>query len=180
MDSRLPVTTLFTEPSRALALRWGTYTDRYLIGLVLIVGGGIQLQGSNTWTLPLLLIGTAAHATGWSILPAQGWRRMLAVVPATAQLWLMLPGPQWLGTLVVPYLCWMIVRHRPARSYITVLFPLANGFILPQFFTEYSGMLPALAISMAVFVASTWVARMLASSPARTRPTTLPIPSQPQ
>ena len=167
----------FSEPTRALTLRWGHYTDRYLIGLVLIVGGGIQLQGSNTWTLPLLLIGTVAHATGWSIMPARGWRRLLAVVPATAQIWILLTGPQSVWTLVIPYLCWLLVRHRPARSYVTVLFPLANGVILPQFFQEYSGMLPALAISMVVFVASAWTARMLAASPARTRVATLPTPS---
>lgn len=170
----------FIEPTRSLPLRWGNYTDRYLIGLVLIVGGGIQLQGSNTWTLPLLLIGTAAHATGWAILPATGWRRIVAVVPATGQLWLLLTGPLSVWTLVVPYLCWLLVRHRPARSYFTGVLPLASGVILPQFFREYSGMLPALAISLAVLVGSAWLARMLAASPARTRAATLPISSQPR
>jgi hypothetical protein len=97
-------------------------------------------------------------------MPAAGWRRLVAVIPATGQLWIMLTGPLSMWTLVVPYLCWLLVRHRPARSYITVLFPLANGFILPRFFTEYTGMPAALAISMAVFVASAWVARFIASS----------------
>lgn len=152
------------EPTRALPLRWGHYNDRYLAGLLLIVGGGIQLQGSNTWTLPLLLIGTAAHVIGWAIMPASGWRRLVVVVPATAQIWILLTGPYSAWTFVVPYLCWLLVRHRPARSYITVLFPLANGMILPQFFTEYTGMLPTLAISMAVLIASAWVASVLASS----------------
>lgn len=168
---------VWTEPTRALPLRWGRYSDRYAAGLLLIVGGGIQLQGSNTWTLPLLLIGTVAHATGWSIMPALGWRRLVAVVPATGQLWLMLTGPLSMWTLVVPYLCWLLVRHRPARSYVTVLFPLANGVILPRFFTEYTGMPAALAISAAVLVASAWMARLIASSPQRTRRTTLPTPS---
>lgn len=168
----------WVEPSRALVLRWGHYNDRYVLGLVLIIGGGIQLEGSNTWTLPLLLIGTIAHATGWAIMPARGWRRMLAVVPATGQLWLLLTGPLSVWTFVIPYLCWLLVRHRPARSYITVLFPLANAFVLPRFFTEYSDMLPALAISLAVFVASAWLARMIAASPERTRAATLPTSSQ--
>ena len=154
----------WVEPTRALPLRWGHYNDRYAAGILLIVGGGIQLQGSNTWTLPLLLIGTVAHATGWSIMPASGWRRLVAVIPATAQLWLLLSGPESAWTFVVPYLCWLLVRHRPARSYITVLFPLANGFIVPQFFTEYTGMLATIAISMAVLIASAWLARFLASS----------------
>lgn len=154
----------WVEPTRSLPLRWGRYNDRYVAGLLLIIGGGIQLEGSNTWTLPLLLIGTAAHATGWAILPAKGWRRLVVVVPATAQIWILLTGPYSVWTFIVPYVCWLLVRHRPARSYITVLFPLANGFIVPQFFTEYTGMLPALAISLAVVIASAWLARLLASS----------------
>lgn len=152
------------EPASLLPLRWGNYTDRYLAGLILIVGGAIQLQGSNTWTLPLLLIGTIAHATGWSIMPARGWRRMLAVVPATGQIWLLLTGPQSVWTLTVPYLCWLLVRHRPLRSYITVAFPVVNGIVVPQFFQEYTGMPLALAISMAVLVASAWIARLTAAS----------------
>ena len=152
------------EPTFSLPLRWGTYRGRYLAGLLLIVGGAIQLQGSNTRTLPLLLIGTTAHAVGWSIMPAIGWRRMLAILPATAQIWLLLTGPASVWMLIVPYLCWLLVRHRPLASYVTVLFPLANGFIVPQFFMEYSGMPQALVISMFVFVASAWLARVIAAS----------------
>ena len=167
----------WVEPTRALPLRWGHYRDRHAFGIILIVGGGIQLQGSNTWTLPFLLIGTVAFAVGWSILPARGWTRMLAVVLASAQLWILLAGPLAVWTFVIPYVCWLLVRDRPARSYLTVLFPLANGVIVPQFYTEMSGMLPALVISLTVFVASAWVARFLAASPARTTPS---VPSQPR
>jgi hypothetical protein len=155
--------TRWREPSRLLPLRWGNYTDRYLAGIVLIIGGGIQLEGSNTWTLPLLLIGTAANVTGWSILPSRGWRRMVALVPAVAQLWIMLTGPESMWTLTVPYICWLLVRHRPLRSYVTVVFPIACGVIIPQYFQEYSGMVLALTISMAVFVGSAWLARFIAS-----------------
>ena len=147
-----------------LSLRWGTYRGRYLAGLLLIVGGAVQLQGSNTWTLPLLLIGTTAHVVGWSIMPARGWRRMLVIVPATVQIWLLLSGPASVWMFVIPYLGWMLVRHRPARSYLTVLLPLANGFIIPQFSMEYSGMPVALAVSMMVFVSSAWFARLIAVS----------------
>ncbi len=158
------ITLPFREPTSALPLRWGTYRGRYLAGLLLIVGGAIQLQGSNTWTLPLLLIGTTAHAVGWSIMPAAGWRRMLVILPTTAQIWLMLTGPASVWMLVAPYLCWLLVRHRPAASYVTVLFPLAVGFIIPQFLMEYSGMPLALTVSMTVFVASAWLARLIAAS----------------
>ena len=145
-----------------LSLRWGTYQGRFLAGLLLIVGGAVQLQGSNTWTLPLLWIGTTAHIVGWSIMPARGWRRMIVIVPATVQIWLLLAGPASVWMFVIPYLCWMLVRHRPARSYLTVLLPLANGFIIPQFTMEYSGMPVALAVSMTVFVGAAWLARLIA------------------
>ena len=154
--------TLWREPTSMLSLRWGTYRGRYLAGLLLIVGGAVQLQGSNTWTLPLLLIGTTAHVVGWSIMPARGWRRMLVIVPATVQIWLLLSGPASVWMFVIPYLGWMLVRHRPARSYLTVLLPLANGFIIPQFSMEYSGMPVALAVSMTVFVGAAWLARLIA------------------
>ena len=157
-------TTRWREPTSRLSLRWGTYFGRYLAGLLLIVGGAIQLQGSNTWTLPLLLIGTTAHVVGWSIMPARGWRRMLVIVPATVQIWLLLSGPASVWMLVLPYLGWLLVRHRPLVSYSTVLLPLANGIIIPRFFMEYSGMPLALVISMTVFVGSTWLARLIAVS----------------
>jgi len=167
----------WSEPTRSLPLRWGDYNDRYVFGIVLIVGGGIQLQGSNTWTLGFLLVGVLAHVVGWSILPARGWTRLVAVVPATAELWLLLAGPLAVWTLVIPYLCWLLVRGRPGRSYLTALLPLANGVILPRFFTEMSGMLPALVITLTVFVGSAWLARAIASRPARTNRTNLPMPS---
>jgi hypothetical protein len=152
------------EPTSMLSLRWGRYRGRYLAGLMLIIGGAVQLQGSNTWTLPLLLIGTTAHVVGWSIMPASGWRRMLVIVPATAQIWLLLTGPGSVWMFVIPYLCWMLVRHRPARSYVTVLLPLANGLVIPQFSMEYSGMPVALAVSLSVFVGAAWLARLIAVS----------------
>jgi hypothetical protein len=171
------------EPSRSLPLHWGTYTGRYLAGLMLIIAGGIQLQGSNTYTLPLLLIGTTAHVVGWSILPARGWRRLIVVVPATAQIWILLTGPDSAWTFVVPYLCWMLVRHRPLICYLTVLLPLASGFIVARLFREYSGMLVTLAVSLLVFVIAAWIARLFAqfapyliaqsrSTPSKIRPNT--------
>lgn len=159
--------TRWREPTSLLPLRWGTYLGRYLAGLLFIIGGAVQLQGSNTYTLDFLLIGATAHAVGWSIMPAQGWRRIVAVIPSSAIIWLLLTGPFSMWLLTITFVCWLIVRHRPARSYVTAIFPLANGLIVPQFFSEYSQMLPALSISLAVFVASAWLARVLAAGSAR-------------
>lgn len=170
-----PPTAVWREPTRSLPLRWGRYEDRYLWGLVLIAAGGIGLQGSNTYTNFFLLQGAAVFVAGWSIMPSKGWRRILVIAPATGQLWLLLTGPLSVWTLLIPYLSWLLVRHRPWRSYLTAVFPLANAVILPNFFTEYSSMLPALAISLAVLVASAWVARLLAAT---APPRTLPLSSK--
>ena len=158
----------WSEPTSRLRLRWGSYRGRYLGGMLLIVAGALGLQGSNTWILGLLLQGTIAHAVGWSIMPARGWRRILAAMLGVTTIWLLLTGPLSVWMLSLPYIGWMLVRHRPLRSYLTVLFPIANGMLLPQFYREYPDMLPALSISMAVFVASAWLARVLAAT---TKPT---------
>lgn len=155
---------MWREPTSLLPLHWGTYRGRYLAGLTLIVGGGIHVLGSNVWTLPFLLIGTLAHAVGWAILPARGWRRIVAVGPSIATIWILLAGPQALWVITLSFAGWLLVRHRPGRSYLTVLFPLATGIALAQYLKELSGMPLALAIAMTVVVASAWAARLIAGS----------------
>ncbi len=150
------------EPTRRLPLRWGGYVDRYVLGLALVLGGGIGLQGANPRVLPLLLAGTIMHAAGWAILPADGWRRVLGALVGTAQIWLLLIGPTAVWTLVLPYLAWLAVRHRPLRSYVTVLFPLATGILVPQLTHEYLYQPITLPIALAVVVASAWIASSIA------------------
>lgn len=157
------------EPARRLPLKWGQYNDRYFVGLVLIIAGAMHLQGANNYTLIILLIGTTSTAVGWSIMPAQGWRRMIVVIPAIAQIWIMLTGPMSMWTLAIPLLCWLIVRHRPLIAYLALALPIANGIILPRFFQEYSSMPEALAISAVVLVAAAWLARLIAQSAASRR-----------
>ena len=155
---------MWREPTSLLPLHWGTYRDRYLAGLTLIVGGGIHVLGSNVWTLHFLLVGTLAHATGWAILPARGWRRIVAVGPSIATIVILLAGPQALWAIAISFACWLLVRHRPLRSYLTVLFPLATGIALAQYRRDLSGMPLALATAMAVAVGSAWAARLIAGS----------------
>ena len=152
------------EPTSLLALTWGTYLDRYVIGLVLIIGGSIHLLGSNTWTLLILLTGAVAALVGWSILPSKGWRRVVAASLGMIASLALLTGPLSIWVLALSLVSWMLVRHRPARSYLVVVFPIAAGVILPHYFTDFSGMLPALAIGGAVLVAAAWLARMIAAS----------------
>jgi hypothetical protein len=147
------------EPTALLPLRWGGYRERYLGGLCLIIGGGVAIAGSDTFALWLLWVGTIAHAAGWCILPAAGWRRLVVILPSTISMWLLLPGPRYLVVLVVPYLGWMLVRHRPALAYPTVIFVLAGAILLGQVFSEYRDMLEVLGIEFAIMVGSAWIAR---------------------
>jgi len=158
------------SPSSALptpALRWGTAGARAAWGAILIVSGAVAIAGSNTYVLLLLLGGVLAHLAGWAIMPADGWRRVTAAVISTPAALLLLTGPQFLGILVLPSLGWLLVRHRPARSYPTLVFVLAGAVIVARLFPDYSGMLPALGIEFLVIIASAWVARVLAAHVAR-------------
>jgi len=154
------------EPSELIPLRWGTYRERHLGGLWLIICGGVAIAGSDTYVLLLLLAGNVAHIAGWCILPSAGWRRLVAVFPSTLAMWLLLPGPQYLVVLVIPYLGWLLVRHRPALAYLTTIFVLAGAILLGEVFSAYRDMLEALAIAFAIMVGSAWMANAIA---ARTR-----------
>jgi len=157
------------EPTRRLPLRWGNYADRYGVGLALIIAGAVHLQGANPYTLLILLIGTTITVVGWSIMPSLGWRRMIVVLPAVIQIWIMLTGPMAMWTLAIPLLCWLIVRHRPLISYLALVLPIANGIVIARFYQEYSEMPQALAISAVVLVAAAWVAQLIAQSAATRR-----------
>jgi hypothetical protein len=146
-----------------LPLRWGTARERTIGGGILIVGSAVAIAGWDTFVPPpLLLAGLLAHAAGWSVMPADGWRRVVAVVISTPAVLLLLTGPRFIGVLVLPYVGWLLVRRRPLRSYPTVTFVLAGAVILPRLFPDYSGMLPALGIEFALIVASAWAARAVA------------------
>ena len=143
-------------------LRWGDPASRAVAGGILIISGAIAVAGADTFVLWLLLLGAIVHVAGWCIMPANGWRRVVAVVLSTPAVLLLLTGPRFIGVLVLPYVAWLLVRHRPARSYPTLVFVLAAAVSLPQIYGDYDGMLPALGIELAVMAASAWVARAVA------------------
>ncbi len=151
------------EPASSPPLRWGAAGQRVALGLVLIIGSSVGIAGANFYVLWLLALGTAAHVAGWCLLPSTGWRRIVAAIISTPGAWLLLTGPRFIGVLVLPYLAWLIARHRPARSYLSVIFPIAGAFLVAQLFTDYSGMLSALGVEGAILVASAWIARLIAS-----------------
>jgi hypothetical protein len=153
-----------------LPLRWGTAPARTVWGGILIVSGAVAIAGSNTYVLLLLLAGLLAHVAGWAVMPADGWRRVVAVVISTPAALLLLTGPRFIGVLVLPYIGWLLVRDRPLRSYPTLTFVLAAAIIVARLFPDYGGMLPALGIEFAVIAASAWVARAVAGTRGTQRP----------
>lgn len=150
------------ETAAQLPLRWGTYDDRRWVGLTLIAGGLVHLQASRPDDLLPLAVGSLAHIVGWLIMPARGWRRIVPIVPSTFVGWLLLAGPQSMWTLTIPFLCWLLVRHRPWRSLLAVSPVLLNGVIAAAVFREYEGMPLAVGASAAVLVGSSWWAATIA------------------
>ena len=149
------------EPTRSLPLRWGTYAGRYGCGLALIISGLVGLQGANANFLPPLALGTMAHVLGWWLMPAAGWRRIWVVLPSLIVVFVLLIGPAGVGLLAVCFACWLLVRHRPAITFLLALPVLGVGILLRQVYSEYDGMLPALAIMAAVIIACAWLARLI-------------------
>lgn len=154
----------FPEPTRRIPLRWGTYESRYLGGLLYIIAGTAVLLSTNTYTIGFLLLGTLAHCFGWAILPATGARRLWAFGPSLLAIWLMLTGPQILFVLAASLLGWLLVRERPLRCFVVLLFPIASGVIMAYAFHSNHDEPFALAVETVVVVACAWLARALATA----------------
>ncbi|WP_213815937.1 hypothetical protein [Glaciihabitans sp. dw_435] len=150
------------EPASLLPLHWGYYPSRYVAGLALLISSTVGLQGANTYTLFLLGLSTLAHAAGWIVLPARGPRRAWVVAPNVAVVWILLTGPGTTWALVVPFLCWLLIRQRPALSYLAVLPVLAMGWVVSHVFQEYRGMPYALGLMAVAVIGSAWLARWIA------------------
>lgn len=151
----------WVEPAARLPLRWGRYRERVVVGLVLIAGGLVHLQAASTLNLLPLIVGTTAHTIGWLILPATAWRRLVPVLPSGLVVWLLLTGPQSMWTLVIPFVCWLIARHRPWRSYLALTPVLLYGVLAVAVFREYDQQLLALSLAVTVLVGSAWWAAAL-------------------
>lgn len=141
-------------------LRWGRRADRVGMGALLVVAGGVAVAGSNVYALPLAAIGVLAQLAGWAVLPAAGWRRIVAASVSTPAVVLLLAGPHYLGVLAVCYLAWMLARHRPLRTWITVLLPAAGSAVVATTLHD-AGMLPSLGLMAAALVVSAWIAAHL-------------------
>jgi len=155
------------EPSSLLALRWGSWAARSWGGLALIVAGGVAIAGTTASTTWLATAGAIAHVVGWSVMPATGWRRIVVILPSTLAMGVLLSGPTYLTVLVVPFLCWLLVRHRPLRVWPMAAFVVAAGLVLGRIFPDYSGMLSALGVAAGILAGAAWAARAVHAASAR-------------
>ncbi len=151
-----------TRRAAAAPLRWGTERDRIGWGVILIVSGAVAITGFDAFVLWLLFAGILAHIAGWSILPSDGRRRVIAAALSTPAVLLLLTGPRFIAVLALPYVGWLLVRRRPLRSYPTLAFVVAGAVIVARLFPDFGGMLPAIGIEFLVIVGSAWVARAVA------------------
>lgn len=156
------------EPSSRLALRWGSWAARSWGGLALITGGGFAIAGTTASTAWLATLGVVAHVAGWCIMPAAGWRRIAVLIPSTFAMAVLLSGPTYLGVLVIPFLCWLLVRHRPLRVWPMAAFVVAAGIVVARIFPEYSGMVTAVGVMAGILFGAAWAARAVHA--ASTRP----------
>ncbi len=152
------------EPTLLLPLRFGSYRTRYPVALGLLFTGGIALQFTSAYTLVLLAFGLCASVAGWIVLPAPGWRRVVAVGPALLGVASLLNGAQFGALLALTLAAWLLVRMRPLRSFIVLVLPTLASFVLGALFPQYGWGALVGAVMGVVLVASAWLARRLSVS----------------
>ncbi|MHC5797642.1 hypothetical protein ACVXZ4_15950 [Lacisediminihabitans sp. FW035] len=150
------------EPTSLLELRWGRYRPRYVGAIVLILAGALVLQAGSAYADYLILIGFVSHIAGWAILPARGGPRAAVAVPSALLVGSLLLGSVAAVLLVGPLAFWLMVRQRPARSYLATLLPLVSGLALARLYPQYGDGAIVVAVSLVVIVASAWLARAVA------------------
>lgn len=153
---------VWTEPTRSLRLRWGSYQPRYIVGLCGVVVGVAATNLTSTYSLWFLLIGPVVQAIGWLCLPAALWRRLLVFLPCMIAGLVPVAGPDFVGAFAALLAAWLFVRHRPLVSYLAVLAPIAASIVAKITLHEYTQTAAALFFCTGVSVAAAWFARQLA------------------
>ncbi len=143
-------------------LHWGAYRPRLAFGLAAIMLGTASIQLTSAYSLIFLLVGSLMQPAGWAILPAPIGRRVAVVVPSLGFTWLMLGGASFAWCFIVPLACWLLVRLRPAISYVVLVLPIVCGVILTGLILDYSGEWISFLVAGLVTVAAAWLARWIA------------------
>ena len=150
------------EPASLIPLHWGAYRPRLILGLAGIMLGTACIQLTSAYSLVFLLVGSLLQPAGWAVLPAPIGRRVAVVVPVLGFTWLMLGGASFAWCYVVPLAAWLLVRLRPAISYVVLILPIACGIVLSAVIADYSGTWISFTVSSAVTIAAAWIARAIA------------------
>lgn len=126
--------------------------------------GAIICQGTSAYSTYLLSLGLGLHTSGWLIIPANGNRRSIAVVPAALASCALLFGPAGGFLLIVPLAAWLFVRQRPALSYVVIVIPLVSAAILSTLFVHYGFGVVIATVSVIALIGSAWLAWLIAAS----------------
>lgn len=153
----------WTEPASRIPRWWGNYHARYGAGLLLIALGIAGTVLSSTYSLWFLLAGPLVHGIGWMLLPGALWRRILVLLPCLLGGLLLLAGAQFAGGFALLLAGWLVVRHRPAVSYLALLLPIAAAFGFKDMLPDYSYNWVMLALGSIVVIGASWLARALAT-----------------
>ncbi|SDS20409.1 hypothetical protein [Microterricola viridarii] len=167
MHSLTPPSTR-AEPTRALPLRWGSYNARLVAGASAILLGVASVLFTSTYSLPFLAVGSLLQMAGWIVLPARGWRRLVALMPALFVSWLMLAGSDFAVFTTVILAGWLLVMQRPPLAWITLALPLAAGLACSVWFASYEQNWAVFALSgVAVLIGARLARRISRVLPAR-------------
>lgn len=145
------------DPTSALPLRFGTHALRLRVALALLFAGGILLQLTSAYTLLIAIAGLAASVAGWCLVPAPGWRRTVAAVPAVLGVVSLLGGASAGALTALTLAAWLLVRARPAASYLVLALPVAASILLAQLFRQYGAGAVVATVMGAVIVTSAWL-----------------------
>jgi hypothetical protein len=148
-----------TAPGR---LWWGGFRTRYASGLTLIALGVAATNLTSTYSLWFLAIGPAVEAVGWLLIPGAMWRRIAVLLPCLLAGLMLLAGSDFAGAFAVLLAGWLLVRHRPALSYLALLPPIVASFVFKELVREYSENWVFLTAGTAITIAAAWLAAWIA------------------
>ncbi|HYI32588.1 MAG TPA: hypothetical protein VEX88_03910 [Glaciibacter sp.] len=153
----------WTDPVIRAPRAWGWNHVRYAAGLALIACGVVGTVLSSTYSLWFLLAGPVVNGLGWMVLPGSLWRRIAVLLPCMLGGLLLLAGPQFAGGFALLVAGWLVVRNRPALSYLAVLLPVGASFASKEFLHDYSQNGVMLAVGAIISIGATWLAAWLAT-----------------
>jgi hypothetical protein len=134
---------------------------RSIVAIGLLVAGGIAVQLTSAYTLPIAVLGFAASVAGWIVVPARGWRRCLAVLPGLLGVAALLSGTDGAPLVALTVWAWLLVRERPVLSWVVLLLPVGVGVGLASVVTQYGQGVVVAAACGAGAISSAILARMV-------------------